>query len=155
MVEVRGNIWDAIHPQDWVAITTNSTLRKDGALVMGRGIALEAKERWPWLPKLAGELIRTHGLRVEKIHTKTERIVLFPVKYEFYLPAQLPLIEQSTKQLVELEPSLEGGRILLGRPGCGNGKLDWLEVEPILKSLLVSDRFVVFSHPFKNDLKLR
>lgn len=155
MLEQRGNIWDAITPDDWVAITTNCTIRNDGALVMGRGIALEAKKKWPWLPKLVGEMITQRGLQVEKIQTKTEKIIIFPVKYEFYLPASLNLIAKSTKELATMLPSLRSGRILMGRPGCGNGKLDWVEVEPILRTYLTDDRVVVFSHSFEGDLKIR
>lgn len=155
MLQAKGNIWDHLTLSDWVVVTTNCTLRKDGALVMGRGIALEAKNKWPWLPKLVGEMITQRGLQVEKIQTNTEKIVIFPVKYEFYLPAKLQLIEKSTKALVNLLPSLHGGRILMPRVGCGNGRLDWVQVEPILRTYLTSDRFVVFSHPFEGDLKRR
>ena len=35
----RGDLWTAFAPTNLFLITTNSTIRKDGALVMGRGIA--------------------------------------------------------------------------------------------------------------------
>jgi hypothetical protein len=155
MLEEKGNLWDALTPSDWCVITTNCTLKRDGSLVMGRGIALEAKQKWPWLPKLVGEMITQRGLHVEKIQTKTERIIIFPVKYEFYLPANINLIAKSARDLANLLPSLQGGRVLLGRPGCGNGRRDWTEVEPILRTYLTDNRFIVFSHPFEKDLKQR
>ncbi len=49
-----GNMWTAYEPADLFLITTNSTIRRDGALVMGRGIARQAKERFPDLDVTLG-----------------------------------------------------------------------------------------------------
>ncbi len=142
MMEARGDIWRVRQPEDFVCVTTNGTLRKDGKLVMVRGIAYEASQKYPWIQKALGELISTHGLKVEVF--QPTKLIAFPVKYEFWQKADINLILKSTIQLVELEPKLPSGRILMGRPGCGFGHLDWLEVEPLLKHYLVSDRFIVF-----------
>ena len=45
MKEVTGNIWD--YPADIVCITTNGSTTRNGSAVMGKGIALQAKERYP------------------------------------------------------------------------------------------------------------
>lgn len=144
-------MWEARQPQDYLCITTCGTLRKDDCLVMGRGIALEASKKYPWLQAALGEAVKRNGLQVE-VFTKP-RLIAFPVKYQFYEHADLSLIEHSTKQLLTKverlqlfsNPANNNIRILLGRPGCGNGKLDWLQVQPIMRQYLVDNRFVIFS----------
>ena len=41
-------------PDNWIRITTNGYVRRDGALVMCRGVALEAKNKFPDLPYILG-----------------------------------------------------------------------------------------------------
>jgi len=43
MKEVIGNIWNYYNKGNWIVITTNGTIKKNGEAVMGRGVALEAK----------------------------------------------------------------------------------------------------------------
>ncbi len=45
----RGDMWTAYDDADLFLITTNSTLKKNGVLVMGRGIARQACDRCPGL----------------------------------------------------------------------------------------------------------
>lgn len=46
---------------DVLCITTNGTLRKNGAAVMGKGCALEAKKRWPGIDDILGRLLLEKG----------------------------------------------------------------------------------------------
>lgn len=55
-----GDIWTVYPTTDLILITTNSTLRRDGKLVMGRGIARQARDRFPRLAKVLGQHISTH-----------------------------------------------------------------------------------------------
>lgn len=41
-----GNMWTAYAAADLFLISTNSTIRQDGALVMGRGIARQANDAY-------------------------------------------------------------------------------------------------------------
>lgn len=43
----RGEMWSAYGDADLFLITTNSTLKQSGALVMCRGIARQARDRFP------------------------------------------------------------------------------------------------------------
>jgi len=52
------------------------------------------------------------------------------------------LIRQSARQLVEMADKFGWGSVVLPRPGCGNGGLDWDDVRPILEAIL-DDRFTV------------
>lgn len=150
MIEKIGDIWEAQGPKDFVVITTNTTCRKDGCLVMGAGIAKEAAQKFKWLPLALGQDIKRNGAQVEVYHPI--RLIAFPVKYDWRVPADLNLIRQSTKQLLHkverlqllLRPENGDVRILIPRPGCGNGQREWSEVEPILRQYLDDDRYVIF-----------
>jgi O-acetyl-ADP-ribose deacetylase (regulator of RNase III) len=68
-------------------------------------------------------------------------LVVFPVKHEWMELADLALIQQSAYELIALADRLEWRRVVLPRPGCGNGGLTWDQVQPLLWDL--DDRFVV------------
>jgi len=59
----KGDMWTAYKDSDLFLITTNSFVRKDGELVMGRGIAQQAKRLYPMVPKIAGEWILNNQFR--------------------------------------------------------------------------------------------
>lgn len=141
MLEKYGDLWEARQPGDWVCITVNAFIRNDGCLVMGRGIALEASRKYPYLQKRLGVLIEEHGSRVEVLEDL--QLISFPVKRHFKDKADLQIIHRSTLQLLEASSQISG-RILMPRPGAGFGRLDWLEVKPMIAHYLTNDRFVVF-----------
>jgi hypothetical protein len=82
------------------------------------------------------------------------RLVTFPVKRHWGDRADLDLIEASARWLCHAldhraEQKVPPGflaPLYLVRPGCGNGKLDWKDVKPILASIL-DDRFIVVERP--------
>lgn len=140
MREVEGDLWAFHAAGHWVVITTNGTVRHDGACVMGRGIALQAKERFPDLPYALGDRLRQHGNRVFAF--PRWRIFTFPVKDAWSDRASLPLIRASIEQLIVHADSRRLSEVYLVRPGTGNGRLAWKDVRPALASKL-DDRFVV------------
>jgi hypothetical protein len=138
------NLWFFFYfNSSWIVIPTNGFVKKNGECVMGKGIALQAKEKFPDLPKELGDRIKEFGNRVFtfwKYH-----IITFPVKHNWWERADLGLIEDSTKELQEIfKYNLSGIKtpVYLPRVGCGNGKLDWTKVKPILEKYL-DDRFIV------------
>lgn len=144
MREAFGDLWDFHRAGAWVCITTNGSVRQDGACVMGRGSALEAKKRFPHLPYALGDRLRRHGNHV--FLWWSERMITFPVKHRWHEQADVGLIRRSCRELVALL-DLEGiqGPVYLGRPGCGNGGLDWeRQVRPAVAPLL-DDRVVVIT----------
>jgi len=58
MQEINGNIWEQYDLGRWIVITTNGEVRKDGACVMGRGIAKQAADKFPDLPYTLGSTIK-------------------------------------------------------------------------------------------------
>jgi hypothetical protein len=147
MKEVKGNAWHIIDNYDALCITTNGYIKSNGECVMGRGIALEAKKRLRTLPRTLGLAIKYHGNNVHKLFPKYRNTVIisFPVKHNWWEKADIKLIERSAHQLVKLTDKQNFKRVLLPRPGCGNGKLKWDEVKLVLEPIF-DDRFYVVSY---------
>jgi hypothetical protein len=108
---------------------------------MGRGLAYQAKMKYPNLPKELGSYIKDHGNIVFVF--EEYRLLTFPVKHNWWELADLKLIEESTKQLKELllnHPWISP--IYMPHIGCGNGGLKWNTVKKILEIYLDS-RFII------------
>lgn len=156
MVEVKGNLWD--YPADVRVITTNGFVKNNGELVMGRGCAREAVQRYPFLPKLLGEKVKAGGNHVYFCGSPLNWMFSFPVKHHWYQEADLALIRRSAAELLlavnDLQEEIaEKGRsrchdpllrVVMPRPGCGNGRLKWADVKPLLAHL--DDRFKVITY---------
>ena len=142
MRELVADLWEV--PAFARVITTNGTVRKDGKLVMGRGCAYEATLKYTDIAKRLGAQIQQHGLHVVAFDFPDQLpIIAFPVKYNYWELADLSLIYQSTKELVEITDFMGWTEVVMPRPGCGNGHRDWEhEVLPIAR-LMLDDRFVV------------
>lgn len=144
---IRGDLWDH-HPGSKLVVTTNIGWdRKHGyANNMGAGVALQAAMRYAGLSKWYGRFCYETAPDTPVVERIDLGLILFPVKP--LLPAEpsmswnqlanLDLIERSTQQLAQIE-----GHIVLGFPGCGNGKLSKDCVLPILKKYLCGSRFTV------------
>ena len=139
MIEVIGDMFKESYLKfvDAICITTNGALNAQGKCVMGRGVALIAKEKWDGIDKRLGDFIKTNGNIVQILwfvpSTKTT-IVAFPVKHHWKEKADLKLIEKSCKELRQLIDQEGWTKVVLPRPGCNNGRRDWdTEVKPILK----------------------
>jgi hypothetical protein len=150
MKEEICNIWDK-HKQGYhICITTNRVITQHG-LVMGAGIALEAKNRYPHLPKLLGEIYfnfkaTTYAPVVEIL---TLRIFAFPVKNHYRDKAKLDYIEESSHNLMAQIELYKYDRVYLPRPGCGLGGLKWKsEVKPIISNILDDRVIVVDKHDY-------
>lgn len=146
MREATGNIWWT--RWDAIVIPTNGDVNRGGEAVMGRGLARQAAQRWPLLPKTLAMLLREHGNHAFDVWKprRLPTLLSFPVKHHWHESAELDLIERSAQELVALADSLAYRQVALPRVGCGNGKLDWVDVQPILERHL-DDRFIVVSRP--------
>jgi hypothetical protein len=143
MREITGNLWDYHDDGWWIAITTNGCIRRDGTAVMGRGCAAQAANRYPTLPRRLGARLQTDGNRLfvwEDWH-----LITFPVKHRWWEQADLRLIEQSAQALLDwLNTKSQDTQVVVPRPGCGNGRLDWRVVRPVLAAIW-DDRVLVIS----------
>lgn len=153
MKELTGNIWEQT-TADAICITTNGTVKCDSRAVMGAGIAKQAAERYPDLPLILGDHLRKIGnhVNVMKFITRPSDneckcpaityLVAFPVKDVWYNKADLKLIEQSCEELVRMADRTGWTNIVLPRPGCANGKLEWKDVKPVCEKHF-DDRFTI------------
>lgn len=131
---VSGDLWDRHREGAFVVVTTNGSIRKDGRAVMGRGIALEASERFPELQVRLARLIERFGNHVQLF--ESERLILFPVKDRWHEKAKMDLILQSALELRLLlveNPKVQP--VFMPMPGCGAGGLAWHDVASILAPL--------------------
>lgn len=153
MIEDTGDIWE--YPADALVITTNGYVKKNGRAVMGRGSAKEAADRWNFLPALLGEQITKFGnevfiwslMYIEEEEVETKNILTMPVKHNWWEPADIFLIHKSAMDLKAEVDMWNFKSVVMGRPGCGNGGLDWDSVRPVLENVL-DDRFVAITNGY-------
>lgn len=136
MKEIFGSIWVYFLVQDhFICLTTNGTVKKNGEAVMGRGNAKQATILVPGIAKNLAEYLEANGNHAGHFHEATAGLIVFPVKHNWWENADLGLIAESTAWL-KLEAKCNPDRTYhLPRPGCGNGKLDWAIVKPLLVDL--------------------
>lgn len=163
MREVTGDLW-AWDDGQVIArvITTNGFVKKDGSAVLGAGVAKQAVERFgKGLPVKVGEYITRWGNHCHAFPPNPDAdrdywLLTFPVKPEagpngepgFKAKAELELIRRSCMELLAWAVSVsETGTIVLPRPGCGNGGLQWDDVRPTLVDAF--DQQLLFSSGFR------
>jgi len=148
MREITGDIWD-FHEQGFpIVITTNCNINSRHNAVMGKGIASEAKEHFPGLPKMLGEHIKCFYDAVK--YFPEFNLFVLPTKYNWWEKSDLELIEQGVIQLRKIVhykqtvmPKVGFDKVYMVRPGCSNGHLKWEDVKPILVNNLDVSFFVV------------
>ncbi len=134
MQEVYGDFWE--YPARYKFITTNSIINKRGELVMGRGIALQFKQRFPNGALLAARAVEERGNTVSYLmEHDSVKYYTFPVMHHWREVADILLIDQSAKVFPAGATTNPDSIFLLPRPGCGNGQLIWENVKPILEFL--------------------
>ncbi|UCZ57089.1 ADP-ribose-binding protein [Desulfurispirillum indicum] len=135
---VSGNLWDYLE-QCPVVITTGGQLNRRGHCSMPRGCAAQARQRFPHLPAQLGALIRQHG---NHVFVLDHQIIAFPIENGPMEPPDLGILKRSTRELVELTDRHQWPQVVLPRPGCGSGGLEWPVVRSILERSLDS-RFLI------------
>jgi len=143
-----GNLWDYHERGAWIVIPTNMAVNTKNHAIMGAGLALQAKQRYPKIPRLYGANI------IQSIDNgfclfRLERLIMLPTKYRHSLNSDLSLIEEGVKTLLKvsrLSPLNLAPQIALPQIGCGLGNLDWdSQVKPLVEKYLTDPRFVVVS----------
>lgn len=149
---IKGNIWDFHEKGKWICIPTNGFVKKNGRAVMGAGLALDCKRKFPDFDELLGKFIKRYGNT--PIMFPNHRVMSFPVKINWWEKADLLLIEKSAIYVSRFLNHLAVDRVFLPRVGCGNGKLKWKDVKKILNETFEDDdRIVIVKYEHEGGLK--
>jgi hypothetical protein len=171
MIEIKGDLFK--QKADVLCITTNGYTKASGENVMGMGCAKKAAEINTKVPMLLGDAIACNGNIVNHIITGKVALYSFPVKpttakclpdksnvvrhmkdkvsvggtvMGWACVAEASIIVKSAKELLSLADTNGWTKVVIPRPGCGAGELDWKVIKPLLDEIL-DDRF--YSITFK------
>jgi len=137
---VYGDIWTV--QADFRGITTNGTVKKNGCVVMGRGVALQARDKYPGIDCELGQRILNEG---NHVHMLRGEVFSFPVKRDWWEPASIGLIKQSVGELTILAQWFPKAVFAIPMPGTGNGHLAPEIVWPLLQGLPNNVMIVMWS----------
>lgn len=149
MILKVGNMWHAWREADLFLFTGNSTVRRDGALVMGAGMAREVRDMFPGIDYVLGDVIikkygsgNWYNLLISP-QWPDKKLGAFQVKTDWNANASLKLIRHSTGILTQWCQLYPDARVHLNFPGIGNGKLSKEQVAPIIATL--PDSVIIWS----------
>lgn len=178
MKQVTGDIWPCARYGP-LGIPTNGYITKKGLGVMGRGVALQAKQRYPDTPFNLGKHLQHAGNTVGWIQLYPIRLLAIPVKPIRLLitnPDEMEQVVESVRSMYQVGSEVPGfhckadpkiirrslndllmfmiknslERVFIPRLGCGNGGLDYKkDFLPILQELDLPDS-IVLVHPTGN-----
>jgi O-acetyl-ADP-ribose deacetylase (regulator of RNase III) len=144
----QGNLLDA--RVDAVVNTVNTVG------VMGKGIALMFKERFPENYKAYAEACASGRVRVGAMFITPgvelggpRWIINFPTKKDWRHPTKLEWVSDGLLALKQIIQEKQIRSIAIPPLGCGNGGLDWAMVRPLIKTALedLSDVDVIVYEP--------
>lgn len=121
--------------------------------VMGKGIALSFKKRYPEMFERYKSVCEEGLLTTGKLMLFYETdywVLLFPTKEHWRNPSRLEYIEAGLKKFVETYAEKGITSIAFPRLGCGNGELNWDDVKPIMEKYLKKLPIPIYIYLGKN-----
>jgi len=107
--------------------------------VMGKGIALMFKERFPESSKAYSDACKDGLVKVGKVYATPSQqlfpkwIIHFPTKKHWRNPSKIEWIRDGLVDLARTVSQLGIRSIAIPPLGCGNGGLDWDAVKPLIE----------------------
>lgn len=133
---IESSTGDLLKQQDVDAIV--NTVNCVG--VMGKGIALQFKKKWPANFKAYAAACKAGEIRLGKMFIfdlgalATPRYIInFPTKDHWRNASNLKDIETGLQDLVQQIKNLDIRSIAMPPLGCGNGGLNWADVRPVIE----------------------
>jgi O-acetyl-ADP-ribose deacetylase (regulator of RNase III) len=112
-----------------------NTVNTEG--VMGKGIALQFKKAYPEMYEAYRKAAKAGEVRLGRMHvwptgqmTGPKYLINFPTKGHWKSKSKLKDIESGLDDLIRVISKLGIESIAVPPLGCGNGGLDWTDVEP-------------------------
>ena len=109
--------------------------------VMGKGIALQFRRRFPDMFQAYERATKRHEVRLGQMHvwdtgaeTGPRFVINFPTKSHWRSRSRLPDIEAGLADLVRVVREKSIRSIAVPPLGCGSGGLGWAEVKPLIES---------------------
>jgi len=119
--------------------------------IMGKGLALQIKQKYPDCLKDYEEACRDKRLKPESVlitYLVKEKIniVQFPTKAHWRDPSKYEYIEEGLKSFTIFlkNHNIQNVTIAIPKLGCGNGKLEWKQVLTLIKQYLSEFDDIVF-----------
>lgn len=107
--------------------------------VMGKGIALEFKKRYPKMFESYQKACDKKTFKMGRLmlcHETDHLLLLFPTKENWRFPSKIEYIEQGLANFVNNYAKLNINSVAFPKLGCGNGELDWQTVRPVMEKYL-------------------
>lgn len=107
--------------------------------VMGKGLALEFKNKYPEMFVKYKELCKNNSLSVGKLmlwYDSDYWLLQFPTKENWRNPSKIEYIEKGLATFVKRYSDYNISSIAFPKLGCGNGGLNWTEVKDVMEKYL-------------------
>lgn len=132
MIEyIEGNIFNS--PAQVIVNTVNTVG------VMGKGLALSFKKRYPQMFEAYKRACDKHQLTIGKLmlfYAPDHWILMFPTKENWRNPSKLEYLEAGLHKFVNTYAEKGITSIAFPKLGCGNGELFWSDVKPVMEKYL-------------------
>lgn len=129
MIEyIKGNIFNS--PAQVIVNTVNTVG------VMGKGLALSFKKRYPKMFEAYKKACDKHQLTIGKLmlyYAPDHWIMMFPTKESWRNPSKLEYLEAGLNKFVTTYAEKKITSIAFPKLGCGNGELSWADVKPVME----------------------
>jgi hypothetical protein len=142
--EVVADLWALHRADEWIAVPTNGMMKANGDAVMGAGLAKEAAQRYPELPRLLGQALREYGNR--PFLWASMHLITVPTKTDWKRPSDLSLICQSMERVAMTLETSDIKRLYLPHLGCGLGQLAWPDVRAAIAPYVTERMIFVAPH---------
>jgi O-acetyl-ADP-ribose deacetylase (regulator of RNase III) len=123
--------------------------------VMGKGIAKGFKDRYPDMFKAYKAVCDKNLLEPGKLwlwQGSDHWVLNFPTKVHWRYPSKIEWIESGLRKFVATYAERGIKEISFPRLGCGNGGLDWKDVQPIMEHYLSAVAIPVYIHDHTVDI---
>lgn len=109
--------------------------------VMGKGIALEFKKRYPDMFQAYRDICDKRKLKTGSLMLYYEPdhwVLLFPTKENWRNPSRMEYIEAGLSKFCRTYAEKGITSVAFPKLGCGNGELNWSDVQPVMEKYLTN-----------------